>query len=108
VGRNSFSRREESGVRREKCLLHLSWHQKHFSLLTPPSSLLEKEFHPTELLKTRNKQDKCLEILEEFKNENLLAANSRVLRVHLLASEHQHVTTKTSKVCNKISPKVLP
>ena len=61
-----------------------------------------------EVLKTRKYSDKCLEILEEFKNENHLAANSRVLRVHLLSPKHQHVMTISRKVCNNLSAFILP
>ena len=79
-----------------------------------PCSLNIKAFAPLrlcvekKLLKTQKYSDKCLQILEEFKNENHLAANSRVLRVHLLSPEQQHVTTKTAKVCNFLSAFFLP
>ena len=61
-----------------------------------------------QLLKTQNYPDKCLKILEEFKNENHLAANSRVLRVHLLSPDIQDVTTEQTEVCNFLSAFSLP
>ena len=67
------------------------------------SSVLGKK-----LLKTRKYSDKCLKILEEFKNENHLAANSRVLRVHLLSPEGQCITTKIAEVCNFLYAFILP
>ena len=60
------------------------------------------------VLKTRKYSDKCFEILEEFKNENHLAANSRVLRVHLLLPEPQRVTMFSFKVCNFLYVFILP
>ena len=61
-----------------------------------------------QLLKTQNKTDKRLKILAVFRNKKQLAANSRVLRVHILSPETQHITAKSPKVCNKINLKVLP
>ncbi|MBQ7869988.1 MAG: hypothetical protein IJ355_06665 [Prevotella sp.] len=60
------------------------------------------------ILTIRNNFYKKARVREEFENENLLVANLRVLRVHLLSSEPQDVTTKTKKVCNKIAAEVLP
>ena len=72
----------------------------HSSLLEPPSSSLLEDF--------LNKPDKRLQILEEFKNKNHLAANLRVLRVHLSCAERQYVISELAEVCNKIGLKVLP
>ena len=52
------------------------------------------------IVKIWNNPDKHLANFEEFENKSLAAANSSKFRVHLLLSEHQCVTTKTTKVCN--------
>ena len=56
----------------------------------------------------QNYPDKRLKILEEFRNKNPVAANSRVLRVHLLSPEGQGVAVKRAEVCNFLSRFVPP